>query len=150
MLAVAAAVCCAFWLSRTSADATQFRGALAVSAVAVLLHRDATRRYAALVSRVEAIKGVRTSGARLAAPGDPLVLQAALTRNLVADLEDSYFRLIRTNIQLLSLKEVGRSIIASLDQERTVQSVLQYLHRGVGFRVRLVLWRPEEASSMAA
>jgi chromate transport protein ChrA len=40
--------------------------ALAVFTIVALLHRDATRRYAALVSRVEAIKGAderRASGA---------------------------------------------------------------------------------------
>jgi hypothetical protein len=98
---------------------------VAVLAAAFWLQRDAVRRYASFVARVEAIQGVRTGETRLAPWADPTQLHDALTREVAANLEESYFRLIRTNIQLLSLKEVGRSIIASLDRERTVRSVLE-------------------------
>jgi GAF domain-containing protein len=118
---------------------------LLVTAAAFWLQRDAARRYAQLVARVEAIQGARTGETRLSPWADPTRLQETLTREVVDNLEESYFRLIRTNIQLLSLKEVGRSIIASLDRERTVQSVLEYLQRGIGFQeFGLFVWRPEE------
>jgi PAS domain S-box-containing protein len=119
--------------------------AVAVLAAAFWLQRDAVRRYASFVARVEAIQGVRTGETRLAPWADPTQLHDALTREVAANLEESYFRLIRTNIQLLSLKEVGRSIIASLDRERTVQSVLEYMQRGIGFeQFGLFVWSPEE------
>jgi PAS domain S-box-containing protein len=145
-IAIAATACWALWLGARLPMQYAIPGAvLAVLAVVALLQQSTARRYAALVARVEAIKGVRTSAARLAPHTDPLALQFGLSQSLIADLEDSYFRLIRTNIQLLSLKEVGRSIIASLDQERTVRSVLEYLHRGVGFEeFGLFVWRPED------
>jgi len=98
------------------------------------MHERATRRYRELAARVEAIKGVRSIPTPIAPWHDPQARTDAMADALVRDLEDSYFRLIRTNIQMLSLKEVGRTIIASLDRDRTVESVLEYLHRGVGFQ----------------
>jgi len=117
---------------------------VAVVLAGVALQRTASRRYSALVARLEAMKGVRTRG-RLGTWDDPGQRIAAVADTLVDDLEESYYRLIRTNIQLLSLKEVGRSIIASLDRDRTVQSVLEYLHRGVGFQeYGLFTWQQED------
>ena len=100
---------------------------------ALWMHRQGARRYARAIARVEAVKGVRTGAGTLSLRNDPGRRMEQLTHSLIQDLEDSYFRLIKTNIQLLSLKEVGRSIIASLDPQRTVESVLDYLNRGVGF-----------------
>ncbi len=117
---------------------------LAVAGLAVAQSRTA-RRYRHVVARVEAIKGVRSNDAPLALWTDPTARLDAVTDGLVGDLEESYFRLIRTNIQLLSLKEVGRSIIASLDRERTVQSVIEYLQRGVGFQeFGLFTWNADD------
>jgi len=100
---------------------------------ALLLHRQGARRYARAIARVEAVKGVRSGTGALSLWSDPARRLEQLTHGLIKDLEDSYFRLIKTNIQLLALKEVGRSIISSLDPQRTVDSVLDYLNRGVGF-----------------
>jgi PAS domain S-box-containing protein len=108
-------------------------------------HTYASHRHRDLAARIEAIKGVRSISAPIAPWQDPHARIETLTDTLVRDLEESYFRLIKTNIQMLSLKEVGRTIIASLDRERTVQSVLEYLHRGVGFHeFGLFTWSPEE------
>ena len=143
---IAATAACALSLSALLPMHFAIAGSSAVVlAAAVLLHRIAARQHAELVARVEAIKGVRAGGVRLGLWSDPWRRTRDLTRNLVGDLEDSYFRLIRTNIQLLSLKEVGKSVIASLDRDRTVQSVLDYLHRGIGFaEFGLFTWRPED------
>jgi PAS domain S-box-containing protein len=119
--------------------------AAAVLGSGLLLQRHAAGRHAQLMARVEAIKGVRTGGLRLGLWSDPARRFETFAGTLVNDLEESYFRLIKTNIQLLSLKEVGRSIIASLDRQRTVDSVLEYLHRGVGFNeFGLFTWRAED------
>ena len=145
LLTVAALVCV---LSLTALLPVQFAiiGAVAVAVAWVLVaHARVARRYGSVVSRMEAIKGVRTSARPLAPWVDPSERLDAATDTLVQDLEESYFRLIRTNIQLLSLKEVGRSIVVSLDRERTVQSVLQYLERGVGFReFGLFTWNADD------
>ena len=146
MTLCAFAVACALSLSALAPMQFAILGSgLAVLTVGLLLQRHAGRRYAELVARTEAVKGVRSSGVRLGLWSDPGERLEVLSRQLIGDLEESYFRLIKTNIQLLSLKEVGRSIIASLDRERTVESVLEYLHRGVGFNeFGLFTWRPEQ------
>lgn len=53
---------------------------------------------------------------------------------LLADLERSLFKLVEKNIQLLSLKEIGRNIISSLDEQKVIDSVFDYLVRGVGYK----------------
>ena len=53
---------------------------------------------------------------------------------LLTDLERTLFKLVEKNIQLLSLKEIGRSIISSLDEKKLVDSVFDYLVHGVGYK----------------
>jgi PAS domain S-box-containing protein len=53
---------------------------------------------------------------------------------LLGDLERSLFKLVEKNIQLLSLKEIGRTIISSLDEHRLIDSVFEYLNRGIGYK----------------
>ncbi len=53
---------------------------------------------------------------------------------LLDDLERSLFKLVEKNIQLLSLKEIGRTIISSLDEHRLIDSVFEYLNRGIGYK----------------
>jgi len=54
--------------------------------------------------------------------------------NLLTDLERSLYKLVEKNIQLLSLKEIGRNIVSSLDEQKLVESVLEYLTHGIGYR----------------
>jgi hypothetical protein len=61
---------------------------------------------------------------------------------LLTDLERSLYKLVEKNIQLLSLKEIGRNIISSLDERKLIDSVFDYLIRGVGYKeTALVLLR---------
>lgn len=53
---------------------------------------------------------------------------------LLTDLERSLFKLVEKNIQLLSIKEIGRNIISSLDENKLIDSVFEYLVHGVGYR----------------
>ncbi|MCK4349446.1 MAG: PAS domain-containing protein, partial [Candidatus Krumholzibacteria bacterium] len=63
---------------------------------------------------------------------DDIFYQMILT--LLTDLERSLYKLVEKNIQLLSLKEVGRTIISSMDEEKMISSVFDYLIRGVGYK----------------
>ena len=108
------------------------------------LHRRSRVTYADIVTRTETVKGVRTGAAHLGLWSDPPEQLTRYSVRLVRDLEDAYFKLIRTNIQLLSLKEVGSHIIASLDRKRTFDAVIEYLRRGVGFsEYGVFIWSPE-------
>ncbi len=52
---------------------------------------------------------------------------------ILTDLERVLFKLVEKNIQLLSLKEIGRSIISSMDEKKLIDSVFEYLLQGVGY-----------------
>jgi len=53
---------------------------------------------------------------------------------LLTDLERTLFKLVEKNIQLLSLKEIGRNIISSMDEKKLIESVFDYLVHGVGYK----------------
>lgn len=63
---------------------------------------------------------------------DDVFYQMILT--LLTDLERSLFKMVEKNIQLLSLKEIGRSIVTSLDEDKLIKSVFEYLVHGVGYK----------------
>jgi PAS domain S-box-containing protein len=69
---------------------------------------------------------------------------------LLGDLERSLFKLVEKNIQLLSLKEIGRTIISSLDEQRLIDSVFEYLNRGVGYKeTALIILRKKKRAFQA-
>jgi len=53
---------------------------------------------------------------------------------ILKDMERTMFKLVEKNIQLLSLKEIGRNIISSLDEKKLVESMVDYLMQGVGYK----------------
>jgi PAS domain S-box-containing protein len=64
--------------------------------------------------------------------GDDVFYRMIIT--LLTDLERTLFKLVEKNIQLLSIKEIGRSIISSLDEKKLIDSVFDYLVHGVGYK----------------
>ena len=70
---------------------------------------------------------------------------------LLSDLERSLFKLVEKNIQLLALKEIGRTIISSLDEQRLIDSVFEYLNHGVGYKeTAFIIFRKKKRSFEAA
>src|SRR6266508_4689612 len=53
--------------------------------------------------------------------------------DLVDELERSHRRLIETNVQLVSLREVASRMATSLDKAETTRTVTRYLSRAFGF-----------------
>jgi PAS domain S-box-containing protein len=79
---------------------------------------------------------------------DDIFYQMILT--LLTDLERSLYKLVEKNIQLLSLKEIGRNIISSLDEKKLIESVFDYLMRGVGYKeTALILLRRKRGQFQA-
>jgi PAS domain S-box-containing protein len=62
--------------------------------------------------------------------GDALLL---MLHDVVEELERSHRRLIETNVQLVSLREVASSMAANLDHAETTRTVTRYLSRAFGF-----------------
>ncbi len=107
---------------------------LVLTALAIERRRRAHRR------RIEAIQqrlsNLRSEGIVIEEKergSEDDVLQRVIM-TLLGDLERTLFKLVEKNIQLLSVKEIGRTIISSLDEQRLVDSVFEYLNRGVGYK----------------
>ena len=85
---------------------------------------------------------------RVGGTEDDIFYRMILT--LLTDLERSLYKLVEKNIQLLSLKEIGRNIISSLDEKRLIDSVFDYLIRGVGYKeTALILLRKKKRQFQA-
>ncbi len=87
-----------------------------------------------LLRRVEEIRGLSdpTGHAVPADAGDPEALMETV-RLLVEELERSHRRLIETNVQLVSLREVASHVVSSLDAGETTRTVARYLSRAFAF-----------------
>ena len=106
--------------------------------------REALRE---LMRRADEVRGM-TDRSELPLEVGPENSQALLQtlNDLVEELERSHRRLIETNVQLVSLREVASSMAASLDQGETTRTVTRYLCRAFGFEdVFLLLINRENA-----
>ncbi len=87
-----------------------------------------------LMHRVDEVRGL--SGRAEARPvpgaaGAPAL--RAIIAELVEELELSHRRLIETNVQLVSLREVASSMVNAVDAGETARTVTRYLARAFGF-----------------
>ena len=93
-----------------------------------------------LLRRVDEVRGLSAPSDR--DPGADLDDAAVLIRTvseLVDELERSHRRLIETNVQLVSLREVASSLVTSLDAGETTRTVARYLARAFGFEHAFLL-----------
>jgi PAS domain S-box-containing protein len=94
-----------------------------------------------LLRRIDEVRGMseRPDGHPSIEPGDTGALVDTL-HELVEELERSHRRLIETNVQLVSLREVASTMVSTLDTGETTRTVTRYLCRAFGFEeVFLVL-----------
>src|SRR5512145_1945660 len=82
--------------------------------------REAVRR---LLRRVDEADG----------PAGETELLLRTAEGLVDELEKARRRLIETNVQLVSLREVAHSMVSSSETEEATQTVTVYLHKAFGF-----------------
>ena len=107
---------------------------LAVAAVSALKRRRLRdKRLENIRKRLSNLKGEGLFlDENIGEAGEDVFYRMIIT--LLTDLERILFKLVEKNIQLLSLKEIGRSIISSLDEKKLVDSVFDYLVQGVGYK----------------
>ena len=93
--------------------------------------RDTLR---ALLRRVDEVRGLsdRTEPASSVGVDETETLVHTLGE-LVEELERSHRRLIETNVQLVSLREVASSLTNTVDVAETTRTVTRYLQRAFGF-----------------
>lgn len=93
--------------------------------------RESLRR---LLRRVDEVRGLDALP-ELPAGSDADDTEALLrtAEGLVDELEKARRRLIETNVQLVSLREVAHSMVSSSEAEEATQTATVYLHRAFGF-----------------
>ena len=94
-------------------------------------NRDTLR---GLLRRVDEVRGLsdRAAGSAVVAADDPDALVRTLAE-LVEELERSHRRLIETNVQLVSLREVAGRLTTTVDVVETTRTVTRYLRHAFGF-----------------
>ncbi len=87
-----------------------------------------------LLRRVDEVRGLsdRAAGSAVVAIDDPDALVRTLGE-LVEELERSHRRLIETNVQLVSLREVAGRLTTTVDAGETTRTVTRYLRHAFGF-----------------
>ena len=87
-----------------------------------------------LLRRVDEVRGLAdgAGGPVLLGLDDPDTLVRTLGE-LVEELERSHRRLIETNVQLVSLREVASRLATTVDAGETTRTVTRYLQRAFGF-----------------
>jgi PAS domain S-box-containing protein len=55
-------------------------------------------------------------------------------KEVATALERKNFQLVEKNIQLLSIKEIGLTLVSSLDESKVVEAVINFLSKGLGYR----------------
>src|SRR5262245_35270700 len=102
-----------------------------------------------LLRRVEEVRGLSGTPATpsSADPEDPETLLHTLSE-LADELERSHRRLIETNVQLVSLREVASSMVGAEDAAETTRLVTRYLCRAFGFQESVLLLVDREAARL--
>jgi PAS domain S-box-containing protein len=88
----------------------------------------------ALLRRVDEVRGLseRSETQTALEPGEPDVLLRTLGE-LVEELERSHRRLIESNVQLVSLREVANTVVSAEDAGEASRTVTRYLAHAFGF-----------------
>ncbi|MFI5371842.1 MAG: hypothetical protein ACHQ52_09810, partial [Candidatus Eisenbacteria bacterium] len=103
-----------------------------------------------LERRVEEVRGLSEhGGAPVAlATDDPSTLLEVIAE-LVESLERSHRRLIETNVQLVSLREVASTMVTARDRAETTRLVTRYLGTAFGFDHAFLLLLDRERGLLA-
>lgn len=104
----------------------------------------------ALLRRVDEVRGLsdRTEPASSVGLDDTETLVRTLAE-LVEELEHSHRRLIETNVQLVSLREVASHLTNTVDVGETTRTVTRYLQRAFGFDQVCLLLIDRERGTLA-
>jgi len=98
------------------------------------VHRRRKKRFQAIIQSIRNIQTDTFSelGQANGKDVDRMIFESF--KEVAAELEKRCFQLVEKNIQLLSLKEIGLTIISSLDETKVVDSVTTFLAKGLGFK----------------
>ncbi len=107
--------------------------ALALVYVSIESH-NVRARYQGVVDSMRKIHGDAIGELGNVRPGDVDNAVYKLLKEIASELERKNFQLVEKNIQLLSIKEIGLTLISSIDESKVVDAVINFLSKGLGYR----------------
>ncbi|HEX5132254.1 MAG TPA: ATP-binding protein [Candidatus Krumholzibacteria bacterium] len=91
-------------------------------------------RYQAVLDGIRKIHGEAIGELGSIRPGEVDAAVYKALKEVAAELERKNFQLVEKNIQLLSIKEIGLTLVSSLDESKVVDAVINFLSKGLGYR----------------
>ena len=91
-------------------------------------------RYQAVLDGIRKIHGEGIGELGHVRPGEVDEAVYKALKEIATELERKNFQLVEKNIQLLSIKEIGLTLVSSLDESKVVDAVINFLSKGLGYR----------------
>ena len=91
-------------------------------------------RYEGVLEGIRKIHGDAIGELSHVRPGDVDAAVYKALKEIATELERKNFQLVEKNIQLLSIKEIGLTLVSSLDESKVVDAVINFLSKGLGYR----------------
>jgi len=112
---------------------------LPVVGAVILMHtwvesRMRWRRYRTILDGIQQTQSNLLPDIAQIKDRDPDKVVHKFFKELVSELERKNFQLVEKNIQLLSIKEIGQTLVSSLDESKVVDAVINFLSKGLGYR----------------
>jgi PAS domain S-box-containing protein len=107
---------------------------LVIGIHAVAESRLRWRRYRTILEGMRRTQGNLMPDISQIKDRDPDKIVHKFFKELASELERKNFQLVEKNIQLLSIKEIGLTLVSSLDESKVVDAVINFLSKGLGYR----------------
>ncbi|HER19649.1 MAG TPA: PAS domain S-box protein, partial [Chromatiales bacterium] len=96
--------------------------------------KHVARKYQSILDGIRSIHGEPVRDITRIKPGEVDDAIYKSFKELATELERKNFQLVEKNIQLLSIKEIGLTLVSSLDESKVVDAVVNFLSKGLGYR----------------
>jgi PAS domain S-box-containing protein len=96
--------------------------------------RRVRSRYQAVVEGIRKVHGDAVGEIGHVRAGEVDVAVYKALKEVATALERKNFQLVEKNIQLLSIKEIGLTLVSSLDESKVIDAVINFLSKGLGYR----------------
>jgi len=107
--------------------------------------RHVSKKYQSILDGVRSIHGETVEDITRIRPGEIDETIYKSFKELATELERKNFQLVEKNIQLLSIKEIGLTLVSSLDESKVVDAVVNFLSKGMGYRELFVgIFHPDQ------
>jgi PAS domain S-box-containing protein len=104
-------------------------------------------RYQAVLEGIRKIHGDTVGEIGQVRAGDVDAAVYRALKEVATALERKNFQLVEKNIQLLSIKEIGLTLVSSLDESKVIDAVINFLSKGLGYRELFVgLFDPDASA----